>query len=76
MTEKAMFWGYKGEWYTSLILEPPCSKCGERAIIKLEGKLLAEQTDGTTHVCHPLAGGCNHGFSDKPTTKRRRRVTS
>ena len=39
-----------------------CPKCGNVAIVELHAKLLAKQRDGTTHVCHPAMGGCNHGF--------------
>ena len=46
----------------SVTLDQACQFCGKRAIIELPPALRAEQTDGTTHVCHPLAGGCNHGF--------------
>lgn len=57
-----IYWAYKGEWFDSPIVGE-CSQCGARAIVALAGGILAEQTDGTTHVCHPLAGGCNHGFA-------------
>jgi hypothetical protein len=50
----------------------PCPKCGEGSVLPLGTELLAVQPDATTHVCHPLLGGCNWGFEDtslKPTTK-------
>ena len=61
-----IYWAYKGDRYASPVLATPCAVCGKSAIVKLEGIVLAEQTDGTTHVCHPLAGGCNHGFEAAP----------
>jgi hypothetical protein len=39
-----------------------CPDCGVLAITPLTPSLLAKQPDGTTHVCHPSYGGCNHGF--------------
>lgn len=39
-----------------------CPKCGVVAVLPLDAASLAEQPDATTHVCHPLLGGCNHGF--------------
>ena len=42
-----------------------CSMCGKVAVVDLAPHFLAKQTDGTTHVCHPVLGGCNHGFSNK-----------
>jgi hypothetical protein len=57
-----IMWAYKGSSYISPIVAT-CPKCGKRAVIRLRGAALAEQTDGTTHVCHPSVGGCNHGFA-------------
>lgn len=65
-------WIYKGTAYASVI-EGPCSKCGAFAIIRLPPTIQAEQPDDTTHVCHALAGGCNHGFSDLPEKRAPRR---
>lgn len=59
-------WAYKGKMHASAILPVACSKCGAAALIKLPDEVRAEQPDDTTHVCHPMAGGCNHGFSDLP----------
>ncbi len=39
-----------------------CPLCGAVAVLPLTRDLLAKQPDGTTHVCHPDRGGCNHGF--------------
>ena len=62
---RSIRWFYKGKRYDSSI-ESACSKCGALAVIALPPAIRAEQPDDTTHVCHPLAGGCNHGFSDLP----------
>lgn len=40
-----------------------CMLCGAAAIVKLPPPLLAQQPDDTTHVCHPMFRGCNHGFA-------------
>lgn len=51
------------------IFEDPISRCmfcGAFAICKLPPILLRMQPDGTTHVCHPAHGGCNHGFEAIP----------
>lgn len=46
-----------------LAVEPlPCSMCGALAVLPLDAATLAKQPDGTTHVCHPDVGGCDHGF--------------
>jgi hypothetical protein len=39
-----------------------CPLCGANAVLELTDELQADQQDGTTHVCHPLVLGCNHGF--------------
>lgn len=39
-----------------------CPLCGGWAVVPLTPKQLAAQPDETTHVCHPVFGGCNHGF--------------
>lgn len=44
-------------------VEGPCQLCGAVAIVALPAPLLAQQPDDTTHVCHPVFGGCNHGFA-------------
>lgn len=48
-----------------------CPMCGrESTIAALPPALAALQPDGTTHVCAPFFGGCNHGFAEdiKPAT--------
>ncbi len=40
-----------------------CSFCSKVAVVDLAPHLLAQQPDDTTHVCHPVLGGCNQGFS-------------
>jgi hypothetical protein len=59
-------WGYKGERYVSRVVGA-CVGCGAAAIVALPPAVRAEQPDDTTHVCHPVAGGCNRGYSDLPT---------
>jgi hypothetical protein len=44
------------------VLGTRCPKCGEMAVVELPPPERAKQTDGTTHVCLHLIGGCNHGF--------------
>ena len=39
-----------------------CPLCGKQAVVNLAPHLLAKQPDNTTHVCHPVLGGCNQGF--------------
>lgn len=48
-----------------------CPNCGALAVVPLTPTLLAEQTDGTTHVCLPVSpfGGCNYGFAIKCRTE-------
>lgn len=55
-------WRYKGKTYTSRV-ESKCMMCGAGAVVKLPRGIAQEQHDGTTHVCHPSVGGCNHGFT-------------
>lgn len=45
----------------------PCPKCGVHAVVLLTPEQRLAQPDDTTHVCHPLLGGCNHGFTDDRT---------
>lgn len=61
-------WGNGETIYTSTVLPVPCQFCKALAIVLLPAAMLAKQTDGTTHVCHPSAGGCNHGFAANETT--------
>ncbi len=39
-----------------------CQFCLAVAIVDLAPHILARQPDETTHVCHPVFGGCNRGF--------------
>lgn len=41
-----------------------CPSCTARAIVLLTPRQRLAQPDDTTHVCHPLLGGCNQGFTD------------
>ncbi len=53
-----------GDVWSSFEIEAgACPMCGAHAIVPLTPRLLAIQPDGTTHVCHPGFGGCNHGFA-------------
>lgn len=61
--EWAYFQGTAKEVTLTDIREDACPFCGVVAITGLPPRLMAEQTDGTTHLCHPVLGGCNHGFS-------------
>lgn len=46
-----------------------CPFCCKRAVVRLPEPLRTIQPDGTTHVCVPTLGGCNHGFEDtRPNT--------
>lgn len=40
-----------------------CPICRTRAVVDLDPFNLAKQPDETTHICHPVLKGCNHGFS-------------
>jgi hypothetical protein len=42
-----------------------CPFCFKRAVVKLPPWLIEVQPDETTHVCHPVLNGCNHGFADQ-----------
>lgn len=61
-------WVYKKETYISTP-ESRCMFCLKIAVVRLTGAILDEQTDGTTHVCHPSVGGCNHGFTENDLEK-------
>jgi hypothetical protein len=50
--------------FRSSVLPTPCQFCKALAIVALPEQIRAMQPDDTTHVCHPNAGGCNHGFSN------------
>jgi hypothetical protein len=58
-------WHLNGEVYTTPIESGACPFCLVPAVTKLPKPLLEIQPDGTTHVCHPSLGGCNHGFADE-----------
>lgn len=40
-----------------------CPLCGAEAVLLLDLSTRREQPDATVAVCHPLLGGCNHGFA-------------
>ena len=39
-----------------------CPRCWVRAVLPLDARMLAQQPDETTHVCHPTLDGCNQGY--------------
>jgi len=39
-----------------------CPMCRRFAVVPLTLKQRRKQPDNTTHVCHPVIGGCNQGF--------------
>lgn len=45
------------------IIPRPCSLCGMVAVLPLDPTTRMAQPDATTHVCHPVLSGCNHGFT-------------
>ena len=48
-------------------LKVDCPFCGAAALVGLpswERAKEANKADGTTHVCAPFLGGCNHGFAE------------
>jgi len=51
-----------------------CPRCGADAVVELTPAQRLAQPDDTTHVCHPLLGGCNHGFTDERTRETTWRV--
>lgn len=61
-------WTYRGQSFASRIIAS-CNLCGTNlSVVELPAAVLAEQPDDTTHVCHPLLGGCNHGYALATTT--------
>lgn len=40
-----------------------CQFCNKFAVVKMPAELIAIQPDDTNHVCHPILGGCNQGYS-------------
>jgi len=57
-----LVWVAAGKSYLCYVLPEACPFCGKRRIVVLPPPVVAQQPDGTTHVCHPSIGGCNHGF--------------
>lgn len=39
-----------------------CPLCGVIAVLPLDLATRQAQPDATNAVCHPMLGGCNHGF--------------
>ena len=70
MAGDRILWSYKGRAHSlSRKAAQKCPLCGVKAVCKLPEAIRAEQPDGTTHVCHPLMGGCNHGFEQTITVR-------
>jgi hypothetical protein len=40
-----------------------CPQCHKATVIPLVPECREQQTDGTTHVCHFYAGGCDMGYN-------------
>lgn len=56
-------WLVRGKAYETDISPGMCPMCFSfDTVTALPPPLLLKQPDGTTHVCHPTLGGCNHGF--------------
>lgn len=51
-----------------------CIYCILPAVVLLPPALAASQVDGMNAVCHPLLGGCNHGFEVEPADVLRIRL--
>lgn len=61
---KTVNWIVNGKAYETAREPGLCPKCGALdTVTALPAPLLSVQIDGTTHVCHPSLGGCNHGFA-------------
>lgn len=68
MASDRVLWSYRGRAHSlSRKAAKKCPLCGAKAVVALPAAILAEQPDATTHVCHPLLGGCNHGFEQTVT---------
>lgn len=59
---KTLTWHVAGRTFQCAIEPKPCPVCLHCAVTALPEPIRKEQTDGTTHVCHPSIGGCNQGF--------------
>lgn len=56
-------WHFGTTVYQMPIEAEPCASCGvPGVVVALPPPLLAQQVDGTTHVCLESIGGCNQGF--------------
>jgi hypothetical protein len=56
-------WSVDGVSYPGNVLAGACPRCGRVALTELPPPVLAKQAHGTTHLCHPALGGCNHGVT-------------
>jgi len=59
------------------ILPQKCQFCRKQALVLLSRLALSVQPDKTNVDCHPLLGGCNHGFELEgfPTNSKKRRAS-
>lgn len=64
MKPKTLVWVVHGKVFECAIELGACPFClAMDVVVELPEPLRAIQPDGTTHVCHPTLGGCNHGFA-------------
>lgn len=60
-------WCQVGEKPSKASIKSPviaaCQFCSKWAVVALPEGLKAVQPDDTTHVCHPILGGCNQGYA-------------
>lgn len=61
--DMTLVWVVDKTSFLCLVIPDKCPFCGKRRIVALPAPMAAGQYDGTTHVCHPSIGGCNHGFA-------------
>ena len=60
--EVKVSWIVGTESFEVTVLSRLCPQCFAHAVTELPAPLRAKQTDGTTHVCNPVFGGCNQGY--------------
>jgi hypothetical protein len=64
-TAPTFHWRIGGQDYKTPIQPGACPFCKVAgSVVALPPPLLAQQTDGTTHVCHPDLKGCDQGFEN------------
>lgn len=60
---KSICWSVGKEVFFCKREKHPCPFCLKTTVVELPPPIAAQQVDGTTHVCLPVIGGCNHGFA-------------